>query len=88
MMMPCLDGPATIRGLHRIKPGLPVIATSGLNENEAITREFSSTTFLLKPFTTEKLLNAVSQSLRGDLLPRKALIRSPGAESNPAAPQP
>jgi len=64
MMMPCLDGPATIRGLHRLKPGLPVIATSGLIENEAVANKFGRTTFLLKPFTTEKLLHAVSHSLR------------------------
>jgi CheY-like chemotaxis protein len=64
MMMPCVDGPATIRGLHRLKPGLPVIATSGLSDNEAATREFERTTFLLKPFTAESLLQAVSQSLR------------------------
>ena len=64
MLMPCLDGPATIRGLHRLKPGLPVIVTSGLAENEALSSELGRTTFLLKPFTTEKLLRAVSESLR------------------------
>ena len=64
MMMPCLDGSATIRGLHRLKPGLPVIATSGLAENEALIRELGRTTFLLKPFTTERLLYTVSESLR------------------------
>jgi PAS domain S-box-containing protein len=64
MIMPCLDGPATIRGLQRLKPGLPVIATSGLAENEALARELDHTKFLLKPFTTERLLHAVSESLR------------------------
>jgi len=64
MMMPCLDGPATIRGLHRLKPGLPVIATSGLAENEAVARQLGQTRFLLKPFTTERLLHTVSESLR------------------------
>ncbi|MEY2408314.1 MAG: hypothetical protein QOF48_984 [Verrucomicrobiota bacterium] len=63
MVMPCLDGPATIRGLQRLKPGLRVIATSGLGENEAIARSLGGT-FLLKPFTSEKLLHAVSESLR------------------------
>ena len=63
MMMPCLDGPATIRGLHRIKPGLPVIAISGLIENEPIARALGGE-FLLKPFTSEMLLNTVAQSLR------------------------
>ena len=62
MMMPCLDGPATIRGLRRLKPGLPVIATSGLVENEAVARALGGA-FLLKPFTSEKLLNTVKQSL-------------------------
>ena len=64
MMMPCLDGPATIRGLQRLKPGLPVIATSGLAENQALTREMGRTRFLLKPFTSEKLLHAVSELLQ------------------------
>ncbi len=64
MMMPCLDGFATIRGLQRIKPGLRVIVTSGLAENEAVAGELGRASFLLKPFTTERLLHAVSESLR------------------------
>lgn len=64
MIMPCLDGPATIRALQRLKPGLPVIVTSGLSENEVVAHDLGRTTFLLKPFTTEKLLRAVSEALR------------------------
>ena len=30
MMMPVMDGPATIQVLRRINPGLPIIAASGL----------------------------------------------------------
>ena len=63
MMMPCLDGPATIRGLQRLKPNLPVIAISGMAENEKVARELDRTTFLLKPFTTERLLHTVNESL-------------------------
>lgn len=74
MIMPCVDGPATIRGLHRIKPGLPIIATSGLSDNEAALKEFSRTTFLLKPFTAETLLHAVTRSLQ---VPAAAPLQSP-----------
>lgn len=63
MVMPCLDGPATIAALQRISPSLPIIATSGLTENETRIGGVRRATFLLKPFTTEKLLSAVSEAL-------------------------
>ena len=74
MVMPCVDGLATIRGLHRLKPGLPVIATSGLSDNEAALKEFKRTTFLLKPFTAETLLRTVTRSLQ---VPAATPLQSP-----------
>ena len=63
MMMPYLDGPATINALRRLDPHVRIIASSGLSENEALARDLANATFLLKPFTTEKLLAAVNAVL-------------------------
>jgi len=64
MVMPYLDGPATISALRQIDPNVRIIAASGLSENEKLAQDARNTTFLLKPFTTEKLLATVSQALR------------------------
>jgi len=67
MMMPVLDGAATIRELRRLDPNVRIIAASGLSENEAMARGFDNATFLLKPFSTETLLRTVDAKLRGPL---------------------
>ena len=67
MMMPVLDGAATIRELRRLDPDVRIIAASGLSENEVMTRGFDNATFLLKPFSTETLLRTVDAKLRGPL---------------------
>ena len=64
MVMPFLDGPATISALRRLDPDVRIIAASGLSENEEMVGGLANTTFLLKPFTTEKLLTTVSQALQ------------------------
>jgi PAS domain S-box-containing protein len=64
MVMPFLDGPATIDALRRLDPSIPIIAASGLNESEKFVESLADATFLLKPFTTENLLTAVNQALR------------------------
>jgi nitrogen-specific signal transduction histidine kinase/CheY-like chemotaxis protein len=64
IMMPFLDGPATIRALQKIAPDVCVIAASGLLENEAVATTFPNVSFLLKPFTTEELLIAVNAALQ------------------------
>jgi len=63
MVMPYLDGPATINALRRLDPNVRIIASSGLSENEKLAREFTNAAFLLKPFTTEKLLATVGEML-------------------------
>jgi hypothetical protein len=58
MMMPFMDGAATIRALRKIDPGVKIICTSGLvrsgqaNEVEGL----GVTAFLTKPYTAEILL--------------------------------
>jgi two-component system, cell cycle sensor histidine kinase and response regulator CckA len=65
MMMPYMDGPATIRALRKLNPAVRIIASSGLTEN-AIVIEASNAgvkTFLSKPYTAEKLLQALADAL-------------------------
>jgi two-component system, cell cycle sensor histidine kinase and response regulator CckA len=67
MMMPVMDGAALAAELANSHPGLPIIATSGLNANGGVTRASLSgvRNFLPKPFTTETLVRSVAESLRG-----------------------
>jgi PAS domain S-box-containing protein len=66
MVMPFLDGPATINALRRLDPNVRIIAASGLSESEKLTEELPNATFLLKPFSTEKLLTTVRDALHGN----------------------
>jgi PAS domain S-box-containing protein len=65
MLMPHMDGPATIRVLKRIDPNVRVIATSGLLDGEKIRNAtgMEQISFLMKPYTAEKLLNTVHRLL-------------------------
>jgi PAS domain S-box-containing protein len=65
MMMPFLDGAATIRALQKINPQVRIIASSGLAENG---RHYEASQagvkiFLPKPYTAEKLLKALAEML-------------------------
>ena len=64
MVMPFLDGPATINALRRLDPDIRIIAVSGMSENEKQAEELTGTEFLLKPFTTERLLATVERTLK------------------------
>ncbi|HMV47719.1 MAG TPA: ATP-binding protein [Blastocatellia bacterium] len=66
MMMPFLDGPATIRALRKLAPQLKIIATSGLKANgkTAEAAQLGVETFLQKPYTAEALLKALAAELR------------------------
>ncbi|MBD0325238.1 MAG: PAS domain S-box protein [Pyrinomonadaceae bacterium] len=65
MMMPFMDGPATIRALQKLNPQVKIIAASGLAANEKAAEAASAgvKTFLAKPYTAEKLLTALSNIL-------------------------
>jgi two-component system, cell cycle sensor histidine kinase and response regulator CckA len=58
IMMPYMDGPATIRALKKMDPEIKCIAVSGLMDNSKTTEvtEGGRVSFLAKPFTTEQLL--------------------------------
>ena len=66
MVMPFMDGPATIRALQRMNPTVKIIAASGLGTGqragEAALEGVS--VFLNKPYTAEKLLNTLAQVLK------------------------
>jgi two-component system, cell cycle sensor histidine kinase and response regulator CckA len=61
MAMPFMDGAATIRALRKMNPTLPIIAASGLPPAEINSLKINA--FLTKPYTAEKLLNALADVL-------------------------
>jgi len=65
MVMPFMDGPATIRALQRMNPAVRIIAASGLGAGqragEGVLEGVS--VFLNKPYTAEKLLKTLAQVL-------------------------
>jgi two-component system, cell cycle sensor histidine kinase and response regulator CckA len=64
-MMPYMDGPATIRALHRLNPQVKVIATSGLDANGSRVESAGASVraILSKPYTAEKLLLTLAEVL-------------------------
>lgn len=66
LMMPYMDGMATIRALQKFDANLPVVAISGLMDQGRIGQlsEVGGVSFLAKPFTTEQILNLLGSVLR------------------------
>ena len=67
IMMPYMDGPATVRALQRMDPSVRCMAVSGLMENDKVSEmsENGKIVFLAKPFTTEQLLLNLRELLDG-----------------------
>ena len=65
MMMPIMDGPATIQVLRRLNPNVRVIGASGISSNGKVAKAVSGglTHFLPKPYSAETLLRAIKNSL-------------------------
>jgi len=65
MMMPYMDGAATIRAIRKIDPKACVIATSGLmiSEYAKEAKSLGAQKFLAKPFTAETLLQTLREML-------------------------
>ena len=65
MMMPIMDGAATIRVLSRINPAVKIIAASGLEVTENVVKATSAgvNDFLPKPYTAEVLLKRIREVL-------------------------
>lgn len=68
MMMPNLDGAATIRALRKLNPKLRIIATSGLvsSQQSILAQNLGVNAFLPKPYTAETLLRALYEVLSQD----------------------
>ena len=66
MVMPFMDGPATIRALQRMNPKVRIIAASGLGAGQRAGEGVLEgvAVFLNKPYTAEKLLNTLARVLR------------------------
>ncbi|HET6566783.1 MAG TPA: response regulator [Rhodothermales bacterium] len=67
LMMPYMDGIATIRALKNMRPELPIIAASGMTGNksrEAV--QVGAHVCLAKPFTAEKLCSVLNELLNRD----------------------
>lgn len=65
MMMPFLDGAATIRALQRLDPQVRIIASTGLSEGmrSQDAEKLGAKMVLSKPYTAETLLKALAVSL-------------------------
>jgi PAS domain S-box-containing protein len=65
IIMPFMDGPATIRALKRLDPGIKIIAASGLLDGDKIkdATGMENISFLMKPYTAEKLLTTIDKML-------------------------
>ena len=63
MMMPVMDGGATIEALRTIDPRVRVVAVSGLAERTEISTD-DRTLHLAKPYTTDELLRTLDAVLR------------------------
>ena len=65
MMMPVMDGPATIQVLRRMNPRLRIVAASGLSANNHAARMAGLRVehFLPKPYTAEKMLQTLRRAL-------------------------
>ncbi len=79
MMMPGMDGPATVRALRKLQPDLRVVMITGLHEGEKTNARFGNepVTFLIKPFSLEQLTDAVKHALAR---PARPATTEPGAE--------
>ena len=65
LTMPVMGGDEALPQIKRINPDVPVILSTGFDESEAV-RRFSGLKpqgFLQKPYTTERLLEAVAATL-------------------------
>jgi len=65
MNMPRLDGAEAFRQMHRIEPAVPVILTSGLDEQDSV-GEFTAAglaSFIQKPFRMKALLLKIEAAL-------------------------
>jgi CheY-like chemotaxis protein len=68
VMMPYMDGPATIRALRKMDPRVKIIVSSGLDANgKAVeSANLDVQAFLAKPYTAEALLKKLTELLNAE----------------------
>ncbi len=68
LTMPIMDGPSLIRALRRMRPGVKIVAASGLGANGGVLRAAESGVrhFIPKPYTADTLLDVLHRVLRGE----------------------
>lgn len=66
LMMPVMDGMATIRSLRKMNPDIRVLASSGLADEAKVgeLRMLQVENLLEKPYNAESLMNSVAKALR------------------------
>ncbi len=66
MMMPVMDGPATIQALRQINPAVRLIGASGISQNGKVAKAAGSDLdhFLPKPYTAEVMLRLIDRVLK------------------------
>jgi len=66
MMMPVMDGPATIQALRQINPQVRLIGASGISQNGEVAKAAGSGLdhFLPKPYTAEVMLRLIDRVLK------------------------
>ncbi len=65
IMMPVMDGHASIKAIRRINPRARIITTSGLSEKDKLMKAAgtSISAFLPKPYTAEQLLKTIHEAM-------------------------
>jgi signal transduction histidine kinase/CheY-like chemotaxis protein len=68
MMMPVMDGPATIRALRELDPDLVIVGASGLHGNGKVAQAAAAgiVHFIPKPYSAQALLETLERALRRD----------------------
>ena len=68
MMMPVMDGPATVRVLRRMNPQVKIIAASGAASKATLGEiaDLPVQAYLQKPFASEDILITLDKVLRGE----------------------
>lgn len=67
MMMPVMDGPATIQVLRKLNPTVKIVAASGINANGSVAKAMGHGVqdFLPKPYTADALLRILRRVIHG-----------------------
>lgn len=68
MMMPCMDGRATILALHALDSDVKIVATSGVIDADYVSEEIEKCIegFLIKPFDAEALLKKLAKAIHAN----------------------